>query len=313
VITSATRALLELRDRPGIGAGGLRRFLEQKMDGHGQSPLEPRASFTPLTRHDAELKRKMTAFDTVARCESNGIGIISPLDDAYPLPLRWIKDYPPILYTLGNQEILRHVSVAVVGTRDASVLGRSWARQIGELLAVNHINVVSGLALGIDTEAHLGALKGRGGTIAIMAHGLDQITPASNRPLAEEILANGGLLLSEHPPGVPPRKVEYVRRNRLQSGMSVCSIVVESGKQGGAIHQARFTRSQGRDLFTVVPPKETRGVVSFNYGGSEYLTHEMNARAITRREDLLALFQSDYFDARFKAHLQHLRANDRLL
>jgi DNA processing protein len=95
--------------------------------------------------------------------------------------------------------------------------------------------------------------------------------------------------------------------------MSVCSIIVESGREGGALHQARFTRSQGRDLFTVVPPKEVRGVASFNYGGSQYLTHEMNARAITRREDLLALLHSDYFNSRFKMHQHHVGGSDRLL
>jgi DNA processing protein len=312
MITAATRALLELGDRPGIGTAGLRRAIEQKMlvsDSYHR-PHEPKAIRGSLTAGDAGLKRKMTAYDTVARCEDNGIGIISPLDDPYPLPLRWIKEYPPILYTLGNQEILRGVAVSVVGTREASHLGRSWARQIGELLALSHITVVSGLALGIDTEAHIGALKGNGGTVAVLAHGLDKITPTSNRPLADEILTNGGLLLSEHAPGVPPRRVEYVRRNRLQSGMSVCSIIVESGREGGAIHQARFTRSQGRDLFTVVPPKETTGVASFNHGGSEYLTQEMSARAISSREDVLRLVHSGYFESRFKMHQHH---TDRLL
>jgi DNA processing protein len=192
-------------------------------------------------------------------------------------------------------------------------LGRSWARQIAELLALNDITVVSGLALGIDTEAHIGALSGRGGTVAILAHGLDQITPSSNRPLADKILANGGVLLSEHPPGVPPRRAEYVRRNRLQSGMSVCSIVVESGREGGAIHQARFTRSQGRDLFTVVPPKGMAGAAAFNNDGAEYLTSEMNARALTKREDLLTLVNSNYFQTRFRMHKHHSESGDRLL
>lgn len=238
--------------------------------------------------------------------------IVSALDDNYPALLRLIVDYPPIVYVKGDIGNLNQVACAVVGTRQASHLGTSWAKQIAATLTEHGLAIVSGLALGIDTAAHEGTLRASGKTIAILAHGLDRVTPSSNAQLAARILGSGGSLLSEHPPGVPPRRAEYVRRNRLQSGMSVCSIVVESAREGGAIHQARFTKEQGRDLFTVIPGPETPGHQEFNRDGAQYLIGELGARVIGSKGDLLDLLGSSFFKEKRSQLLENLSIERRL-
>jgi DNA processing protein len=150
------------------------------------------------------------------------------------------------------------------------------------------MSVVSGLALGIDAAAHEGCLKAGGITVAILAHGLDRITPHSNRGLADQILESEGCLVAEHAPGVPPVRQEYVRRNRIQSGMAACSIMVESAEEGGAIHQGNFAARQGRPLYVVTPPAGTSGSEDFKYAGAERLMKEAKARPIGSRADLEA-------------------------
>ena len=289
MISSDTRQLLEMADEPGVGVAALRRELESRL---GKTSSD---YFVKTVRTATQSGKRAKAHEIISKCEDLGISVLSTLDQQYPTALALIREYPPLLYVRGNLDILNQISVAVVGTRSASPLGASWARQIARALAEHEISVVSGLALGIDEAAHAGALEGGGPTVAILAHGLDVITPTPNVPLANEIIEAGGAVVSEHPPGVPPRRSEYVRRNRLQSGMSVCSMVIESGREGGAIHQARFTRSQGRELFTVVPAPGTPGSGAFNAEGSQFLTAEMGARAITKRADLQVLFDTEFF------------------
>src|SRR5690606_19747579 len=121
---------------------------------------------------------------------------------------------------------------------------------------------------------------------AVLAHGLDTVAPTRNRPLAEQILTSGGVLLSEHPPGVPPRPAEFVRRNRIQSGLSIASIVVESGREGGAIHQARFTIAHGRTLFAVLPPPGLIAKYNYNAEGAHLLLDRMSALQLSSYQDL---------------------------
>jgi DNA processing protein len=173
---------------------------------------------------------------------------------------------------------------AVVGTRNASNTGERIARKISQMLASMKLSTISGLALGIDAAAHAGALEADGVTIAILAHGLDTIAPRSNRKLAEQLLERGALV-SEHPPGVPPRPPEFVKRNRIQSGMALFSIVVESGEVGGSMHQARFTKDQGRPLFAVLPTNWQGGRSDFNRSGGERLVREFGATPLETAQD----------------------------
>jgi DNA processing protein len=192
----------------------------------------------------AESKAKQIIDD----CSVKQIAIFSLLDPQYPPRLRSIKDAPPIIYVLGSHPAILVDGGAVVGTRNASATGQRVARRIAETLTFFDLSTISGLALGIDAAAHAGALDAKGKTVAVLAHGLDTVAPKSNQKLAERILTSGGALISEHPPGVPPRPPEFVRRNRIQSGMAMFSVVVESGEVGGSMHQARFTKEQGRHI-----------------------------------------------------------------
>lgn len=222
-------------------------------------------------------------------CDSHSIGITSLLEDSYPPRLRSIKDAPPILYYKGSVEALQQSGCAVVGTRKASEVGTRIAHKIALQLSASGYSVVSGLALGIDAAAHRGALSASGTTIAIMAHGLDTIHPSSNKQLAQKILDQEGALLSEHQPGVPPRPAEFVRRNRIQSGMSICSIIVESGSKGGAIHQANFTVEQGRPLYVVFPDMNNPQSHGFNLQGANFLIDNIGAVPLKSSEQLIKL------------------------
>ena len=121
----------------------------------------------------------------------------------------------------------------------------------------------------------------------IAAHGLHMIAPPSNEELAEQIIAGGGALLSEHEPDVPPRPPEFVKRNRIQSGMSLCSIIVESGEKGGAIHQAQFTKDQGRPVFVVWPDEAQLVQSDFNSDGANYLINELGAIRIRNANEMI--------------------------
>jgi|TARA_B100000315_G_C14470291_1_gene537987 DNA processing protein len=195
------------------------------------------------------------ARDTIRSSEDAGVYVLGYADKKYPDRLRTIPDPPPVLFAKGDLAGLSSaVSVALIGTREPSDFGRKSAFAIGKSLAEFGITVVSGLALGCDTEGHLGCLEGRGTTVAVMAHGLDQVLPARNRPLAKRILSEGGCLVSEHALGVSAQRYSFVERDRLQSGLSNAVVVVETGVGGGSMHTVGFCKEQRRKLACVSPP-----------------------------------------------------------
>lgn len=280
-----TLRLLELSSRPGLGVGTLRKIVQSASD--RREVLYDDAFTDRLTVRTTTAKQNPDAWRRILDdCDRLSISVISPFDSTYPTRLRSIDDFPPFLYVRGSEIGLGLPGCAVVGTREASRLGLSWARQIAEIVALRDMTVISGLALGVDAAAHEGCLKMNGVTIAVLAHGLDRVTPTSNKGLADRILEGGGCLVAEHAPGVPPVRQEYVRRNRIQSGLATCSIMVESGEEGGAIHQGNFATRQARPLFCVTPPPATPGAEDFRYGGAHRLMKEAKARPLTSRADL---------------------------
>lgn len=286
-ITSETRALLSIYQWRGLGVAKIRELIAQNKSS-SINLIELAARIYPQlapSNSQTSSYAESAAEQITENCFRNGIKIISALDKEYPKKLNLIDDYPPFIYVKGEMSALAIPGVAVVGTRQASEHGRKAASVIASYLAEKAYSIVSGLALGIDTAAHEAALNSKGITIAIMAHGLDAVYPASNRKLAARIVEQGGALISEHPPKVPPRPAEFVRRNRIQSGISICSIIVESGAQGGAIHQANFTKSQGR-LLLAVRPREPELNNDFNYEGTNYLVNELKATPISGTKDL---------------------------
>jgi DNA processing protein len=171
--------------------------------------------------------------------------LITVLDPEYPENLRRIYNRPPFLFVRGHLIDEDNRSVAVVGTRRASPEGRKRARFLATALAQRGVTVVSGLAAGIDTSAHSGALDGGGRTVAVMGTGIDRTYPAENAALAERIAAHGALI-SQFWPGTPPRATNFPLRNVVTSGMAVGTVVIEASGKSGARMQARLALEHGK-------------------------------------------------------------------
>ena len=181
--------------------------------------------------------------------QNDDIQLISCLDKEYPTYYLQIPNKPVFIYAKGNLELLNHdKNIAVIGTRKCSPFGRDVAFKTAEYFAKNNYNIVSGLALGIDTAAHQGALKAGGLTTAILID-VKNILPKENENLANEILDQDGLLISENPPGTFPQGGLFVSRDRLQSGLSEAVFPIETDIKGGTMHTVRFAEEQGRLLF----------------------------------------------------------------
>ncbi len=282
MITPRALELGEVLEWPGVGAARAREVVANAPAGGGLIEYAAERLSVPTSVRAKAASDAREAFD---KCDHFGISAIALGDREYPDMLARIPDPPPVLYVRGNLMSVGIHSVAVVGTRQASVAGLRIARTIGAYLARKGYAVVSGLALGIDASAHAGALEGNGFTVAVLAHGLDTILPASNRELGLRILDAAGALVSEHAPGVPAHRAEFVRRNRIQSGLSLASVVVESDVEGGAMHQAAFTRRQGRRLLTVLASSpDTRA--DLNEAGARHLIANSGAFGISTTGDL---------------------------
>lgn len=188
--------------------------------------------------------------------QENGIYIISRDSEKYPWLLKHIPDSPALLHVKGNIEALNKNCIAVIGTRDPNDYGISAAKKIGFNLAKKGYMVVSGLAEGIDSAAHRGCLEANGITVAVLAHGLNSVHPASNKQLAAEILDNNGTLVSEYPWGTRINRSYFVARDRIQSGLSLGVFVVEAKIKSGTMHTVKFCEKQERSLFVLDPPKD---------------------------------------------------------
>lgn len=170
--------------------------------------------------------------------------------EAYPDLLRQIKDPPRQLYCIGDLNLLKLPAVAVVGSRKASAYGKWAAFEIGKRLAENGIATISGMAAGIDSAGHRGALSAEGRTIAVLGCGINICFPAFNRALRDEIVKKG-LLVSEYPPDYPGSKFTFPQRNRIISGLSLAAVIVEAGLNSGSLITAERAAEQGRTVFSV--------------------------------------------------------------
>lgn len=204
---------------------------------------------------EISLKRKIfpraKAEEEIMTAEIKKVRIITIEDELYPYNLKQIEDAPPILYALGNVDLLQNNNMlAVVGSRNASLSARKLAEQISFEIAKQNIVIVSGMARGIDAAAHTGALHGNGKTIAVMGTGIDVVYPKENEKLYQELVKNG-LILSEYPFHTQPQASNFPRRNRIVSGLSKGVLVVEAGVQSGSLITAHQALEQGRDVYAV--------------------------------------------------------------
>ncbi len=198
----------------------------------------------------------------------------------YPALLKEIRDYPKELYYIGDPKLLEEKCVSIVGSRKTNQYGRSTAYSFGKALGQRGITVVSGMAVGIDTCAHEGALQEKGNTAAVLACGLDLCYPPRNRELKGKIEL-AGIVLSEYPPGTAAQRYYFPQRNRIISGLSPLTVVVQAGNRSGALITAELAADQGRDVGAVP------GNIDSEYNlGSNKLLRE-GAFALTGVQDLL--------------------------
>jgi len=197
-----------------------------------------------------ENRQTLRLEDELALIEKLGISVLTWDDEEYPKRLREIDQPPPVLFIKGKLEEQDDWAVSIVGTRQKTEYGRQVTEELSVFLAQNHITVISGLARGIDSIAHHSSLQAGGRTIAILGCGVDQIYPPEHRALAERIIQSGALI-SEYSLGTPPDGINFPPRNRLISGLSLATVVVEAGDTSGSLITATFAVNQGREVFAL--------------------------------------------------------------
>ena len=233
--------LLTLALLPGVGPRALRkaegRDVRDVFDAEAVAQLDSGAA-------------RQRAEEELRKAEKAGVRLVTWDDDHYPSLLRRVYDPPPVLWVRGT--LMREDrAVAVVGSRGASAAGRLAAQAMGRDLAAAGLTVVSGLARGIDTAAHVGALEADGRTVAVLGSGLDRMYPAENARLAVRIAEQGGAVVSEFPLGTAPEPGHFPRRNRVIAGWSTAVVVVEADVRSGSLGTARIALDEGRDVFAV--------------------------------------------------------------
>ncbi|WP_218104076.1 DNA-processing protein DprA [Thermogemmatispora onikobensis] len=220
------------------------------------------------TRLVESLLRQRTSIapeEELARLQRLDIEALTLRDQLYPPALRRLSDAPPVLYVRGQLSPNDRCALAIVGTRRMSAYGKLVTEHLATELARHRVTIVSGLAVGVDTAAHLAALTAGGRTIAVLACGLDVLYPGSNVNLARRIVSSGqGALLSEYPPGVYPDSGNFPARNRIIAGLALGVLVTEAPQKSGALITARHALEAGRDVFAVPGNMFSRGSEGVN-------------------------------------------------
>lgn len=246
--------------------------------------------FTARQLEKLRSQRLTQAEEILKQCAGNGWLALTPEDPCYPKRLRAIPNFPAALYVWGRMPDLDgRVALAVVGAREASFQGRQIAQGLCKAFAQAGAVVVSGGALGIDSAAHMGALEGGGETVAFLGCGLGARYLMENQYLRESIAAHGAVV-SEFPPGTPPGRTTFPVRNRLLSGVSCGTVVIEAGEKSGSLITARCALEQGRDVFAV--PGD---IVSSAYTGANRLIRD-GAKPVLTAMDVLEEYQYLYPD-----------------
>jgi len=225
-------------------------------------------------------------------CQQTECGVLVPDEEDYPQALASLRDAPLFLFYRGNPQILNEPSIAIVGSRNPSHYGREQAFMIAQQLVTSDWHVISGLAIGIDSEAHQGALHhptgiGQGKTIAVLGSGLEEIYPKRHQALADDVVARGGVLLSEHLPDIKALAQHFPRRNRIVSGMSLGTLVIEAAYKSGSLITARLAAEQGREVFALP------GAVTNPLSRGCHQLIKDGANLIESAADIISLINSD--------------------
>jgi len=285
-----SEAWLRASCTPGLGPGALRRLLTELGDmetvvGSRPGTLESLGlaaeTASSLAGGDNPLLDRAIEWLSAAPDRL----FLAPCDPGYPERLRQLPDPPAGLFVRGDADVLPDPMVAIVGSRNPSPTGRENAFEFSAFLSGCGLVIVSGLALGIDGKAHEGALTGSSPTVAVCGTGLDQVYPPQHRRLSESIVERGALV-SEFPPGTPPRRENFPRRNRLISGLSLGVLVVEAGLRSGSLITARFAAEQGREVFAIP------GSIHNPLARGCHLLIKQGAKLVESGEDLLSELRS---------------------
>jgi DNA processing protein len=281
-----------------------------------QAPLEALQAAglsLKLAERVAQIRVQVDLEKYLARIGSQGIQILTWEDELYPARLKEIDQPPPVLYVRGSLTAEDAWAVAVVGTRRVSAYGRQVAEELAANLAGNGVTVISGLARGVDGSAHQAALKAGGRTIAVLGCGVDRIYPPEHTQLADKIIASGALL-SDYPPGTPPDASNFPPRNRIISGLSMATVVVEAGETSGALITAQFAVDLGREVFAVpgnilaVQSKGTNRLIA--QGAHPMLSaHDLldvlNLRRVTEQREIRKIIPGNDVEAKLLSVLTH--------
>jgi len=278
---------------PGIGPVGFARLVRRHGTATGAWAAGPAA-----LRESARLSPGETAaFDTLCRSaprelagraqratEAVGGRVVTVLDSDYPPALHTLDPRPPTLYVAGDAAAFRERAVAIVGTRRASGYGLSVTTELASELAAAGVVVVSGLALGIDGAAHRAAVDAKRPTIAVLPSPLDRVYPPRHRPLARQILAAGGALVTEVPTGAAVGKPDFARRNRVIAGLAEAVVVVEAPDRSGALLTAAAGAAIGRELYAVPGPIDAMASRGCNRLIADHLAEIVTSTASVMRQ-----------------------------
>ena len=235
----------------------------------------------PTARQIVKARGEIDPDDEMERVTSAGVRALTWHDDDYPPRLKQIYDKPPLLYVKGEILPRDERSVAVVGTRRPSAYGRETARKLTAEIAAGGVTIVSGLARGVDGVAHGAALDAGARTIAVLGSGVDVIYPREHAALAERIQENGAIV-SEHPVGARPDAQNFPRRNRIISGVTLGTLVVEAPEGSGALLTARHALEQNREVFAV-----PGSILSASSRGANFLIRDSAAKLVTQGADIM--------------------------
>jgi DNA processing protein len=233
-----------------------------------------------------EVRKKVNLESVCEYIEKRGIHVVTWEDEGYPRRLKEINQAPPVLYIRGSIEMADDWAVAVVGTRRVTPYGRQVAIELSRFLAQNGVTVVSGLARGVDAVAHSSALQAGGRTIAVLGNGVDVVYPPEHQKLSNEIIQSGALI-SDYPVGTPPESQNFPPRNRIISGLSLATVVVEAGEKSGALITAEFAVDQGREVFAV-----PGSILAAQSAGTNHLI-EQGARPLLKMSEILEVLKLD--------------------
>jgi len=280
----------------GIGAVRLRQILDffGSLEVAWNSPMDGfiSAGLPQKTIENLQKVRTQVDLDLImANIDKKKIKVITWEDADYPRRLKEINQAPPVLFINGSINVEDDWAVAVVGTRRVTPYGRQVAVEIARFLAQNGVTVVSGLARGVDAIAHQSALQAGGRTIAVLGSGVDVVYPPEHAKLAKEIIAQGALI-SDYPIGTAPDGVNFPPRNRIISGLSLATVVVEAGEKSGALITAEFAVDQGRDVFAV-----PGSILTPQSAGTNKLI-EQGARPLLRMEEILEVLKLEQIPAK---------------